>query len=264
MPELPDLEVLKEKLEERFLEKKVEEVEVINSKALRTKYFQPRVLKRGILKEIERKGKSLLFHFHSGFKLVFQPLLRGWISLDPEPNVDQLMKLKFEGTELHFIEFEKRGLAGLFIVRKPEGLSFLKNLGVDPLSPDFKLEKFKELLRERKDNLKKFLLDQKAVCGIGNAYADEILWEARLSPFRKCGKLDESEMQKLFSSITKVLQEAIKVIREKAGDGLPPFEFREHLKVHRREGSPCPRCGAKIKAVWEGDRGTFYCPECQK
>lgn len=265
MPELPDLEVLRRRLREGLLESKVLDIEVLSDRALKTRYFKPAVLKKGILREVSRKGKNLILEFHSGFKLLFQPLLKGWVSFEVPGEAAPLLRLSFEGgRELYFIEYKNKGMAGLYIVRKLEGLSFMKKLGVDPLSEEFTIDYLAGAVGERKDRLKAFLVDQKIIAGVGNAYADEILWEARLSPFRICADLDESEVEELFRAVRSVLDSAISVLEEVSGEGLPPFEYREHLKVHRREGQPCPRCGAIIKAVYEGERGTFFCPECQR
>ena len=265
MPELPDLEVLRRRLEKELRESRVVDVEVLKDRALKTRYFKPAVLKKGVLQEVSRKGKNLVFEFHSGFKLLFQPLLRGWVSFEMPGDAVPLMKLSFEGNrDLYFIEYEDKGMAGLYIVRKLEGLNFMKKLGPDPLSEEFTLDYLAGAIRGRKNGLKSFLVDQKAIAGVGNAYADEILWEAEFSPFRNCTDLSEEDVERLFRAIRTVLDSAISVLEDVSGGGLPPFEYREHLKVHRREGQPCPRCGAAIKAVYEGDRGTFFCPECQR
>ncbi len=261
MPELPDLEVLKDSLNSRFGGKKITEVNLKRPEFLKTRFFPVEVFRNTTLVEVSRRGKVLIFSAQNGFKLVFHPMLRGWVLKQAD---DYILKFEFEdGSGLFFLEMEEVGLLQLYIVKKPENLRILKNLGPEPLTDDFGSQYFYEKAKSSRDSVKKLLTTQKIVAGIGNAYADEILWEARINPFKKSNTLSLNEVETLVKSTKLVLNEAIVTLKEVAAGDFPPFEYREHLKIHRRDGLPCPRCGTPIAVKFEGDRGTYWCPACQ-
>jgi formamidopyrimidine-DNA glycosylase len=142
------------------------------------------------------------------------------------------------------------------------------DLGPDPLAPDFTFMKFKGLLDRKKTTLKTLLMDQKFLSGVGNIYAAEILFRAGIHPQRKSDDLSEAEMEMLHEKIREVLQDGIKYrgtsdswyvdARGKKGD------FQNHLKVYGRKGEPCVRCKTPIQRISLGQRGTYFCPRCQK
>ncbi len=260
MPELPDLEVLKDFIDSNFSGKNILEARLNNSKFLKTKYFPPKIFNKSKLSKVSRRGKILIFEASNGFKLVFHPMTRGWIKIGE----GEIFTLEFDdGTKIGIYEVEPVNLLQLFIVRKPENLSILKLIGPEPFEDKFNVDYLLLNSENFKGNIKKLLTTQKIVAGIGNAYVDEILWDAKINPFKKPGELGKSSFEAIVKSTKKVLSEAIKTLKEVSGKDLPPFEYREHLKVHRREGQPCPRCGTLIQAKFEGDRGTFWCPTCQ-
>ncbi|HEV2438611.1 MAG TPA: DNA-formamidopyrimidine glycosylase family protein [bacterium] len=139
----------------------------------------------------------------------------------------------------------------------------LTGLGVEPFSPEFTPDALARMLRAARMRLKAFLVTQRYVVGTGNTYADEILWEARLSPQAMTTALGEDEVRRLHGAITSTLERGIDVHRSAAAGALPMKEPLEGLAVHRKGGEPCPRCGTPIAVIYYEDRETYYCPVCQ-
>jgi formamidopyrimidine-DNA glycosylase len=136
-------------------------------------------------------------------------------------------------------------------------------MGPDVLSPDLTEEAFRERLRKHNGQIKGILVNHRFVAGIGNAYSDEILWEAGIHPYRKRPKLTDEEIGKLYAAMHSVLAWACQVVAEKMQDSIDYAEWRDHLKVHRRGGQPCPRCGNTISEITAGQRITSFCRHCQ-
>ncbi len=260
MPELPDLEVLKDFINSNFSGKKIIEARLNNDLFLKTNYFSPEIFNKSRLIRVSRKGKILIFEASNDFKLVFHPMTKGWIKLED----GEIFTFKFEdNSKIGIYEVEHVNLLQLFIVKKPENLRILKSMGPEPFDKKFNVDYLYSNSTKFKESIKKLLTKQKVVAGIGNAYADEILWYAKIYPFKKARELEKSDFDEIIKATKEVLSNAIEILRNIAYGNLPPFEYREHLKIHKKEGEPCPRCGAKIQARYEGDRGTFWCPVCQ-
>ena len=128
---------------------------------------------------------------------------------------------------------------------------------------EVELERFVEAARAEARQLKSFLVDPSAISGVGNGLADEILYEARLSPLRRTDQLDDEEIARLHGAVGVVIEEQLARLRESAAGALPRKEPVEHYTVHDHRGEPCPRCGTPIAWISYADRDTFYCPGCQ-
>jgi formamidopyrimidine-DNA glycosylase len=172
------------------------------------------------------------------------------------------------GRTLEFSDLRKFGKIILADTGKIGGVKEIKSLGVDAMSQSFTLDKLSEILDERKTMIKLLLMDQSKLAGIGNIYASEILFEAGILPSRPANEISKEEQEKLYKSIKKVLSKAIELrgtsdsdYRDTAG---APGRFQEVLKVYRRTGKKCPKCGTIILREKMGQRGTFFCPVCQK
>ena len=172
------------------------------------------------------------------------------------------------GRTLEFSDLRKFGKIILVDTDKIQELKEIKNLGVDAMGKEFALEKLNEILDNRKTKIKLLLMDQGKIAGIGNIYVSEILFEAGILPSRPANALKKEEKIRLHSTIKKILKKAIKLrgtsdsdYRDTAG---APGKFQEVLKVYRRAGKKCPRCGTIIQREKMGQRGTFFCPVCQK
>ncbi|PIR89978.1 hypothetical protein COU04_00900, partial [bacterium (Candidatus Gribaldobacteria) CG10_big_fil_rev_8_21_14_0_10_33_41] len=129
-----------------------------------------------------------------------------------------------------------------------------KNLGPDAL--EISLKEFKERLRKKKGKIKQILMDQNVIAGIGNIYSDEILFEAKIHPFKETAKLKDKELEKIYQASPKILKKAIELHGEKGG-------FDKTLRVYQKEGKPCSQCGVKIKRIKLGGRSAHFCPNCQ-
>ena len=143
-----------------------------------------------------------------------------------------------------------------------------QKLGPEPLSRGFTLEKFQEILEKARGGIKKALMDQEKIAGIGNIYADEILFEAKISPLREAMEIKPAEIKILYQAIKKILTKAIKAKGTSVSDYRRPSgkegNFQKFLQVYRRAGKPCFRCGEKIQRLKLSGRSAHFCPHCQK
>ena len=266
MPELPDLEVLKDNLTPRAVGRTVRGVEVRSPAFLKT--VQPSVSElagRGVA-GLARRGKYLILLFSGGLKLVLHLMRWGWIwhgSSSYAPTRATLFRLALDdGMDVRVIESGSQRLArGWLLAGDAPGPE--AGLGLEPLDPEFTLEAFRQVLSGKRRQLKRLLVDQKLIAGIGNAYADEILFQARLSPFRYSHTLDDGEVVRLHQAIPDTLRWAIGEIRNRLGGELFEREVRDFLWVHGRVGKPCRVCGTPIEEVLLGGQRTDYCPLCQ-
>lgn len=171
------------------------------------------------------------------------------------------------GATLEFSDLRKFGKIILANTREVGEIKEIKGLGVDAMSREFTPEKLDEILDGRKTKIKLLLMDQSKIAGIGNIYANEILFEAGILPMRPADKISREERKKLYAVIKKVLKKGIELrgtsdsdYRDTAG---APGKFQETLKVYRQAGKKCPKCGTIVKRMTLGQRGTFFCPKCQ-
>jgi formamidopyrimidine-DNA glycosylase len=218
MPELPELEVMKEYFSSVIRNKTILNFIVLKPYVLKN-YFQGNLTGQAI-KHIQRQGKYLVFELTS-MRLICHLMLRG------------ALRFLLPGAKM-------------------------KKTAADPFADDFTLKKLSLLLKANARQLKPFLKDQSIISGLGNAYADEILWLACLSPFKISRNLSNDEIKNLYTSIRNVLEGAITIIREKGVS-----EKRSFLQIHNRKGDPCPRCKERIRHVRFSNSETFYCPKCQ-
>ncbi|MCR4428498.1 MAG: DNA-formamidopyrimidine glycosylase [Caldiserica bacterium] len=268
MPELPDLEVIKENLRKKILGFEVKGVHFLKKSSGKP---SPEVIQEGLIGEklvlVDRRGKFLKFGFKKGSLLLAHLMLEGQLEIKssgeaPEKGTCAVIDFK-EGNGLHFID--PRGWTKLFFY--PAGKSGepeeLANLGPEPLSPEFTPEYFREGLRKLRGTLKMALMEQEFISGIGNAYSDEILFKAKISPLKPAKDLTEREKDLLFKCIKETLLWGIEETKTRMGEEVRG-EIREFLQVHRKEGQACPRCGTKIQRIEVEGRGTYFCPRCQR
>ncbi|MGY4706994.1 Fpg/Nei family DNA glycosylase [Candidatus Bipolaricaulota sp. J31] len=266
MPELPDLEVIAAVLAPRVVGRTIR-----GAKALHPAFLQstepPLAEARGRrIAEVGRRGKYLLFHLSGELHLAVHLMRAGWVwhgASRYEATKSTVFRIELDdGNDIRVIEagFPKLSRGWLLDSLDKEPLA---GLGVEPLSEGFTLERFVKLVAGKRRQIKKLLVDQRLIAGIGNAYADEILFVARLSPFRYAHTLDEEELARLWRAIPEVLRWAIAEIRSRVGEGLYQEEERSFLRVHGRAGKPCPECGTPIGEVLLGGQRTDFCPRCQ-
>jgi formamidopyrimidine-DNA glycosylase len=273
MPEAPEVEAVAQALRPLVLQKQIKRVHVRHKVAVRPQgaaLMKRKISGRQIL-GVERRGKYLLLLLDGGclamhFKFAGQLL---WFddprdALAAEIHVD--VAFETEDGALGFVD--PRHLGRVHWLSAPEDSPGIRALGLDAFSALFTLPRFVEICRRRPRPLKILLTDQKRIAGIGNIYAGESLWHARLSPWRASDKLKAAEYKTLHKAVVSVLARALECCLH------PPPDFRnpqwwfngleKMLRVYGREGKPCRRCGTKIQRREQGGRSTYFCPHCQR
>jgi len=281
VPELPFLTVLAENLTAQTQGRTIEDVLVRSASVLKT--FDPPItaLRGATITGVRRRGKFLLMDLTPPLVLVMHLMRNGRLRLVPgsegskgsrrgrllSGRAGRDLALVFAvsgGTDLHLIEMGSKKAASVWLYRSgEESAGPIAGVGVDPLSSAFTQEALAGLLRDARARLKPFLLSQRSLAGIGNAYADEILWEARLSPQGLAAALTEEEAARLYGAIVSTLARAVEEHRAALAGALPMKEPLDLLRVHRHGKEPCPRCGTPIAVIYYEDRETYYCPACQ-
>ena len=254
MPELPDLEVFSRNLNKRLAKKKLKEVTVVNKSKLKVPATQlKKNLEGAKLEKVYREGKELHFAFDNDAVLGLHLMLHGKLNLFEEKN-DQ----KNTVIELLFDDDSGLALSDYQGAATPT-LNPEPKTAPDALSKEVDEDFLKEQLSKKRTNIKNFLLDQKNIRGIGNAYADEILWEAGISPFSICNKIPGDKIKTLAKEIKSVLQDAEKQIIKKDPD-IISGEVRDFLKVHNSKRKESPT-GGKIHNTMLNSRITYYTDE---
>jgi formamidopyrimidine-DNA glycosylase len=275
MPELPFLTVLAENLRPHVEGRTVEDVLVRSASVLKT--FDPPVtaLRGARVAGVRRRGKYLLLDLTPGIVLVMHLMRNGRLLIARGARVpgrragrggrDVALIVALDGgADLVMVERGPKKAASVWVCRAgEEATGPLAGLGVEPLSAACTPEALLRMLRAERMQLKTFLLSQRHLAGIGNAYADEILWEARLSPHAVTAALAEDDVARLHGAVTATLRRAIEAHRQDLAGALPMAEPPGLLSVHRRGAAPCPRCGTPIAVIYYDERETYYCPTCQ-
>ncbi len=267
MPELPELEVIKRRLEGLVVGEEVQGVVAYQPAILKT--FSPdlsSLIGQKFVK-LERRGKYLILSLDSGLHMVLHLMRSGWLDWVPSRKpINRWVSLAISfscGSDLRVTERGHKKQAKVWLVESPDSVRQISNCGVEPLSEDFTPGVLSRLLSEHSHRLKGFLTRQRVIAGIGNAYADEILYRARLSPFKVSQALSPEEVESLYGSMRSVLTEAVREIEKRVGRGLPKRGARDFLKVHGRRGEVCEVCKSAIAEISYRDQSTFYCPGCQ-
>ncbi|MBN1618002.1 Fpg/Nei family DNA glycosylase [Candidatus Dojkabacteria bacterium] len=281
MPEIVDLEVAKRNILSAVKGLTLSDILVENEKVIKNAKFpdvRTAVLNKKLL-DIRRYGKILIFDFgpekssklpdfSDSSSLVVHLMLHGDYCWDSGEFDKFVCKLTFaNGKTLLIKDWSGWMKIELEDEEKNKHSKMLKQkLGIDPLSSDFTLENFqKALLHKERSSIKPALMDQKVISGIGNAYADEALWEARIHPQTTVKKLIESnKIMVLWQAIVEVINDSIEVISEKTGGVEVSEQERDFMNVYRMNGKKCPRCGTKIIKYKFSGRDTFICEQCQK
>ncbi|MHB8404882.1 MAG: bifunctional DNA-formamidopyrimidine glycosylase/DNA-(apurinic or apyrimidinic site) lyase [Gammaproteobacteria bacterium] len=270
MPELPEVETARRGIEPHLLNRTVSTV-VVRDKRLR--WPVPRALIETLpgqrINSVTRRGKYLLLHTPAGTALLHLGMsgsLRVLPADTPAEKHDHLDIVLDSGRALRLRDPRRFGTL-LWTTSDPGGHKLLRMLGPEPLGDDFDGDYLFAKARRRKVAIKNFIMNGHIVVGVGNIYASEALFLARINPQRTAGKISRERYQALAKAIRKVLNAAIKAggttLRDfSRADGEPGY-FRQHLRVYGRAGKPCKRCGTTIAARVTGQRSTYYCPGCQ-
>ena|SRR5690348_15494047 len=264
MPELPDVEVYVESLRERIAGRQFLRVRLMNPFLLRTAVPPLSSAEGKRIAGVQRIGKRIVLALEDGPYLVLHLMIAGRLRwLDPgekPPGRITLALLDFENGTLVVTEAGTKRRASLHVVSSLEGVD---PGGVELATID--VARFGELLKRENHTLKRSLTDPRLFSGIGNAYSDEILHRAKLSPIAMTQKLDDGEIGRLFTATRDVLAEWTERLRKEAAGGFPEkvTAFREGMAVHGRFGKPCPVCGSPVQRIVFAENETNYCARCQ-
>jgi len=262
MPELPDLLYVRARLAERLIGRAVTGERLKEPVVLRCTVRGNLSLLRGkTLQDIQRHSHFLVFRFEH-LELAVNPMLAGRFRLsEPGDKIEASLAfaLAFDDVELRYLDDKKMGKAYLLAAGDTSAIPGFAAGGMDVLSPQFSRERFVSLLKHRKDQVRVFLLDKRALDSIGNAYADEILFEASLHPKTWCRSLSHEDAVRLHDAIVKVMTEAVAEVERRA----EPIDVkvRDFLKVRLRD--VCPRCGTKLRKAGVRGMDAYFCPRCQ-
>jgi formamidopyrimidine-DNA glycosylase len=272
VPELPEVEALALDLRGRFADRAIAKVHVVAFSALKT--FDPPVhaLEGSFVDDVTRHGKFLDISA-GGLHLVIHLARAGWVRwrdelppTPPRPSSKSPLALRVElddGTGIDVTEAGTKKSLAAYVVREPSDVAGIASLGPDPLADDFTPESLAAILAGAgRSQVKGVLRHQGTIAGIGNAYSDEILHAARMSPFKPVGSFAEEDLRTLYDAIRGVLGEAVDRSRGVAASELKG-EKKSHLAVHGRTGEECPVCGDVVREVSFADSSLQYCPRCQ-
>jgi formamidopyrimidine-DNA glycosylase len=270
MPELPFVTVLVENLRPLVEGRAIEDVIVRSVYVLKTADPPIASLTGRRLMSVHRRGKLLVFDLTDGLGMVMHLRRNGRLQVLPrgKARTAKDLAITFQldgGSDLRLIEIGPKKAASVWVVPAGQeaGGEALAGLGIEPLSVAFTRDALAALLGEARMHLKRFLTLQRFLVGIGNAFSDEILWAARLSPQTMTDTLTGEEVTRLHQAIREVLDEAIAAHRKEFTGTLPMREPLHLLRVHRHGKEPCPRCGTPIAVIYYENRETYYCPTCQ-
>jgi formamidopyrimidine-DNA glycosylase len=260
MPEWPELRVMQERIAAALVGKKVVAVRVGDPVVLRALKPVDELLVGRTLRSVAHHGKFLVFAF-DGIDMTVNPMLAGIFSLQPvgaKATKDTRMRLEFEGgTELRYRDDVRMGK--VYVGIDAPGLS---DIGPDAGTLDWTEAVFSARAKAKRSEVRNLLQDQTFVSGIGNAYADEILWDAKLHPKRRVGSLTRDEMHRLYGSLHSVVAKGLAEVET----AMPPElgeKPRAHMQVRGRAGKPCPRCGTVLMRRRKGSDDVDLCPKCQ-
>jgi len=267
MPELPDLVYLEKELTKILVGRKITAISVKEPIILRVLLQQSldEALVGLKFKKVYRHGPFLGFKFDSEIEMVIHPMLAGKFKLVPpkgRPGRAVCTSLLLDdGQTLNYLDDKKMGKIYFIPAGQYEQIPRFSQQGVNIVSREFTLEKFQSLIAKQRKQVRVFLMNQTLLSAIGNAYADEILFDAGLHPKTLCSQLGEPEISKLHESICTVIQWGITEVE----NAQQPIEVkvREHVKVRNRKDQPCPNCGTAIRRAGVLGHDTFFCPKCQ-
>ena len=281
MPELPEVETIRRQLAPALEGRRLQHVQVLDPR-----WCEPAppaavadALDGRRIEALRRRGKYLIASVEDDIHLVMHLRMTGNLLLVPvaEDAEDRPhLRVRFElgqvrgrpAERLLFVDVRRFGTGDVLLGSDALAEYFASRLGVEPLSPDFTAEAVRALARGRKQPVKAFLLNQERIAGVGNIYADEALYRARIHPLRPVGTLKRSQIEALREGVVESLELGI----DSKGASIDDYRhvdgaqgsFQDRFLVHLREGEPCLRCGTRIQKLRAAGRGTYVCPSCQR
>ena len=266
MPELPDVTIYIEALEKRILNHTLNRVRIASPFLLRTATPPITSIEGKKVVQLRRLGKRICIGFDGDRWLVLHLMIAGRLHRKEGPakfSKLHLAAFEFDNGSLTLTEASTQKRASLHIFEGEAGLNSIDPGGheVSDITP----KQFAEILQAENHTLKRALTDPRSFSGIGNAYSDEILWQAQLSPIALTQRLTPEEVARLYDATKHTLADWVERLREEAGNKFPEkvTAFRKEMAVHGRYREPCPRCGAKVQRIRYASNETNYCPTCQ-
>ena len=274
MPELPEVETVRRRLEPSFVGRRLERVEILDARL--TRPHDPLEVAAELTGErvsaLDRRGKYLVVRFESGRALLIHLRMTGSLlhvpagaGAEADPHRRAIVTLD-DGSAVAYRDVRR---FGTWLLTEPDEVEPYLNarLGGEPLAPAFTAKRLGEALANRRAPVKAVILDQRRLAGVGNIYADEALWRARVHPLRPAGDLSEDELRVLHRGIRAALKAGIArqgaTLRDYRTPDGSSGRMQHEFKVYGREGEPCERCGRPIEKIRAGGRGTWFCPSCQ-
>lgn len=268
MPELPEVETVVRGLKSRVNGYRIEQIEIRDEELLRD--LKPDHLKRRTegkrITDIRRRGKYILLEVGKEKLVVIHLRMTGKLLVLPADETTDYQRISFVFQEGQKLVLDNMRRFGTLDLLESEAEEPLASLGLEPFREEYRWERFRELF-ETTQPLKLLLLDQKKLAGLGNIYANEVLFRAGLNPLLPGKETSIPERQELFELIPEVLTEAIESsgttidnFKDSSGE---PGSFQNFLRVYDREGEPCKNCGTEIVKEQQSGRSTYYCPDCQ-
>jgi formamidopyrimidine-DNA glycosylase len=267
LPELPDIVVYVEALEKRVVGHTLEKIRVAKPFLVRTVDPPLSALEGRQVESVRRVGKRIAIGFGDDLWLVVHLMIAGrlrWLDKGAKvPGKIGLAAFDFDNGSLILTEAGTTRRASLYVLRGEEQLDEMQRGGLEVLGAT--VEQFAERLRFENHTLKRSLTDPRLFSGIGNAYSDEILHRARLSPVKHTNRLTDDEIARLFAATKEILEEWVDRLRTETGDRFPEkvTAFRPEMAVHGRYGQPCPVCSSPVQRIRYASNETNYCPRCQ-
>lgn len=272
MPELPEVETIRRQLAGELEGRRILSAEVLDARW--TRPSPPEAVAAELsgarVERLRRRGKYLVWELSGDRHLVMHLRMTGVLLFDPfsEPAHTRARFELDDGHRLIYIDPRRFGTGHLLHSRAARDAYFSDRIGIEPLTAEFTPQHLRALARGRRAPVKAFLLDQRSIAGVGNIYADEALFRARIHPLRAAGALSWQQIRRLHAGIEAALGDGI----EAKGASIDDFRhidgatgsFQDRFLVHRREGRPCVRCGAPIRKLVVGGRGTYVCRRCQR
>jgi formamidopyrimidine-DNA glycosylase len=273
MPELPEVETIRRQLAPVLEGRRIERVEVRDPR-----WCEPAppeavadALRGRLIERLGRRGKYLIVSVEGDVHLVMHLRMTGNLLLRDDTEEPSHVRVVVEldsGQRLLFVDVRRFGTGDVLLGGDALSAYFDSRLGVEPLDADFTAEALWALARGRKQPVKAFLLNQERVAGVGNIYADEALFRARIHPLRPVGTLKRAQLDALRDAVVEALELGI----DSKGASIDDYRhidgaegsFQDRFLVHTRAGEPCPRCGTTIQKLRAAGRGTYVCPSCQR
>src|SRR5574344_393777 len=269
MPELPEVETVKETLKREVLKQKIEDVDIYYSKII--EYPDIDTFKKEIIgqtiRDIERRGKWLMFKLDDYYLLSHLRMEGRYYIKHDEPILKhEHIRFKLTDKELRYLDTRKFGRMYLVPIKDVYNMKPINELGLEPWDDKLTVSYLKEKYKSKRLPIKTVLLDQSIITGIGNIYDDEILYMSRINPYKKVSELNDIELNNIIKNTRIVLEKAIKL----GGTTIRTYEssegvhgrFQNELLIHGKE--MCPNCKTKVTKVYINGRGTYYCETCQK